>query len=63
MRNRITDEVKKTAAEKQRGVAVSEKLLALEAELIKVRAEIRRSEVVRSVTLLNYSTVLCSTIR
>lgn len=58
MRNRIADEVKKTIAEKQRGVAVSEKLLALEADLIKVRAEIRRSEVVRSVTFeLLYSTV------
>ena len=36
--------MKNTKAEKQRGAAISEKILGLEAELIKVRAEIARSE-------------------
>ena len=41
--------MKRTKAEKLRGAAVSEKILNLEAELIKVRAEIGRSEEVCAV--------------
>jgi intermediate filament protein if len=42
--NKIEEEVKRTKAEKLRGAAISEKILNLEADLIKVRAEIGRSE-------------------
>ena len=41
--------MKRTKAEKLRGAAISEKILNLEAELIKVRAEIGRSEEVCAV--------------